>query len=65
MANQQCDIGMVGLGVMGQNLLLNIADHGFSAVGYDGSTEKTNDLMNKAGRRDLRGAFSLQELVSG
>jgi 6-phosphogluconate dehydrogenase len=64
MANQEYDIGMVGLGVMGQNLLLNIVDHGFSAVGYDGSTDKTNELINKAGSRDLRGAVSLQELVS-
>ena len=41
-ANQGFDIGIVGLGVMGQNLLLNIADHNFSAVGYDGNTEKTS-----------------------
>jgi hypothetical protein len=26
-----CDIGLIGLGVMGRNLVLNIADHGFSA----------------------------------
>ena len=29
------EIGMVGLGVMGRNLLLNMADHGFSVAGYD------------------------------
>ena len=34
-ANQGFDIGIVGLEVIGQNLLLNIADHNFSAVGYD------------------------------
>jgi 6-phosphogluconate dehydrogenase len=63
-ADQGCDIGMVGLGVMGQNLLLNIADQGFSAVGFDGSAEKTKELINQAGNRDLRGATSLRELAS-
>jgi 6-phosphogluconate dehydrogenase len=63
-SNKGSDIGMVGLGVMGQNLLLNIADHGFSAVGYDGDTNKINQLINKAGSRELRGASSLQELAS-
>jgi len=29
---QQYEIGMVGLGVMGRNLLLNMADHGFSVM---------------------------------
>ena len=32
---QQYAIGMVGLGVMGRNLVLNMADHGFSVAGYD------------------------------
>ncbi|HEY8688155.1 MAG TPA: NAD(P)-binding domain-containing protein, partial [Chitinophagaceae bacterium] len=29
------DFGMIGLGVMGSNLLLNMADHGFKVIGYD------------------------------
>ena len=32
---QQYAIGMVGLGVMGRNLVLNMADHGFTVAGYD------------------------------
>ncbi len=32
-AQQQYAIGMVGLGVMGHNFLLNMADHGFSVAG--------------------------------
>ena len=32
---QQYEIGMVGLGVMGRNLVLNMADHGFAVAGYD------------------------------
>ncbi len=35
MKAHQCEIGMVGLGVMGRNLLLNMADHGHSVAGYD------------------------------
>ena len=35
---QQFEIGMVGLGVMGRNLVLNMADHGHSVVGYDNDT---------------------------
>jgi 6-phosphogluconate dehydrogenase len=33
---QRYEIGMVGLGVMGRNFLLNMADHGFSVDGYNG-----------------------------
>jgi 6-phosphogluconate dehydrogenase len=42
-------IGMIGLGVMGRNLVLNIADHGFSVVGYDkdrGMVKRLNDEAN-------------------
>lgn len=35
MAEGNCRLGMVGLGVMGRNLLLNMAEHGFSVAGYD------------------------------
>jgi len=39
-------IGLIGLGVMGRNLSLNMADHGFSVAGYDkdpGKVEALND----------------------
>ena len=35
MNKQSCDIGIIGLGVMGQNLLLNMTDHGFTVAGFD------------------------------
>jgi hypothetical protein len=35
METQRYEIGMVGLGVMGRNLLLNMAGHGFPVAGYD------------------------------
>lgn len=41
---EQCDIGIIGLGVMGNNLLLNMADHGFKVAGYDKEQEKIEAL---------------------
>ena len=35
MDNNLFDFGMIGLGTMGRNLLLNMADHGFKAIGFD------------------------------
>ena len=44
----QCEIGMVGLGVMGRNLLLNMADHGFKVAGYDKDKDKVESLRNES-----------------
>jgi 6-phosphogluconate dehydrogenase len=38
------DFGMVGLGVMGRNLLLNMADHGYAVIGFDKDITKGNKL---------------------
>jgi 6-phosphogluconate dehydrogenase len=45
---QDCDIGLIGLGVMGRNLILNMADHGYSVAGYDLKTEKRDRLKSEA-----------------
>ena len=45
---QRYEIGMVGLGVMGRNLLLNMADHGFSVAGYDNDPTKVEALRKEA-----------------
>jgi 6-phosphogluconate dehydrogenase len=47
MSGKKCDIGIVGLGVMGRNLALNFADHEFAVAGYDLSNEKTDSLLNE------------------
>lgn len=44
MSNNLFDFGMIGLGVMGRNLLLNTADHGFSVIGFDKDETKTAAL---------------------
>jgi 6-phosphogluconate dehydrogenase len=45
---QRYEIGMVGLGVMGRNLVLNIADHGFSVAGYDKDVAKVEALRQES-----------------
>jgi 6-phosphogluconate dehydrogenase len=47
MTEETCAIGLVGLGVMGRNLVLNIADHGFSVAGYDLDPNKTRSLQEE------------------
>jgi 6-phosphogluconate dehydrogenase len=64
LANHGCDIGLIGVGVMGGNLVLNIADHGFSVAAYDVTAAKTRELIEKqAGDREIRAAYTLPELV--
>ena len=43
-------IGMVGLGVMGRNLVLNMADHGHSVVGYDKDPEQNRRVAQGIGK---------------
>ena len=43
------DFGLIGLGVMGRNFILNVADHGFSAFGNDLDDKKVKALIE--GRR--------------
>jgi 6-phosphogluconate dehydrogenase len=60
---QSYEIGMVGLGVMGRNLMLNMADHGFSVAGYDKDVSKVAALRQEARQRDIRGAENVLEFV--
>jgi 6-phosphogluconate dehydrogenase len=64
MAEQKYEIGMVGLGVMGRNLVLNIADHGYSVSGYDKDLSKVQELQTEAGNRAINAAHSLEGFVS-
>jgi 6-phosphogluconate dehydrogenase len=47
MAKSHSDIGLIGLAVMGQNLALNIADHGFQISVYNRTTEKTDKFVSE------------------
>ncbi len=67
--NSAADIGLVGLAVMGQNLVLNIADHGYRVAVYNRTTAKTHEFLDEA-RRDqpaferLVGCETLEAFVS-
>ena len=60
---QQYEIGMVGLGVMGRNLVLNMADHGFSVAGYDKDPTKVEALRQESVERDIRGAENIKDFI--
>jgi 6-phosphogluconate dehydrogenase len=60
---EQYEIGMVGLGVMGRNLLLNMADHGFSVAGYDKDSAKVEALKRESEQRDIRGAVDIDKFI--
>jgi len=62
-SQQRYEIGMVGLGVMGRNLSLNMADHGNSVAGYDKDATKVAALRQEAENRDIRGAADIQEFI--
>ena len=47
MSKQPSDIGLIGLAVMGQNLALNIADHGFRISVFNRTTSKTGEFVAK------------------
>lgn len=58
-----CDIGLIGLAVMGENLVLNMEDHGFSVAVYNRTTSKVDEFIAKNPGKKLVGTHSLQELV--
>jgi 6-phosphogluconate dehydrogenase len=61
---QRYEIGMVGLGVMGRNFLLNMADHGHSVAGYDKDATKVAALRQEAENRNIRGATEIKEFIA-
>jgi len=58
------ELGMIGLGVMGRNLLLNMADHGYSVAGYDRDPAKVLRLKQEAESRSVLGVDNLKEFVA-
>ncbi len=62
------DIGLMGLAVMGQNLVLNMVDHGFNVAVFNRTTSKVDDFMNSPEAQSkgdkLIGMHSLKDLVA-
>jgi 6-phosphogluconate dehydrogenase len=60
-----CDIGLIGLAVMGQNLVLNMNDHGFKVAVFNRTVSKVDDFIaNEAKGTQVVGAHSIEELTS-
>jgi 6-phosphogluconate dehydrogenase len=58
------DIAVIGLAVMGQNLILNMDDHGFTVVAYNRTVSKVDDFLAKKARgTKVLGAHSIEEMV--
>ena len=58
-------IGLIGLAVMGENLVLNLESKGYSVAVYNRSTSKVDSFMEgRAKGKDIVGTYSLKELVS-
>jgi 6-phosphogluconate dehydrogenase len=63
MPQANCDIGLIGLAVMGQNLVLNMNDHGYKVAVFNRTVSKVDDFINhEAKGTDVVGAHSLEEL---
>jgi len=61
----QADIGLIGLAVMGQNLVLNMDDHGFTVAVYNRTTEKIDRFLeNEAKGTRVIGTPTLEELAA-
>lgn len=60
----QADIGLIGLAVMGQNLILNMNDHGFTVAAYNRTVSKVDEfLAGPAKGTKVIGAHSLKEFI--
>ena len=61
----QCDIGLIGLAVMGQNLVLNMEDHGFSVAVYNRTATRTEEFMaQRAQGRRIVATYDLKDFVA-
>ncbi|MEJ2606015.1 MAG: NADP-dependent phosphogluconate dehydrogenase [Anaerolineales bacterium] len=58
------DIGMIGLGTMGRNLVLNVADYGHSVVGHDRNPDQVKELEGESDRPEIMTADNIENLVA-
>jgi len=64
MESELFDFGMIGLGVMGSNLLQNMAGHGFRVIGYDKDKQKTDSLGSLSSKEIvIKGVNALESMV--
>ncbi len=62
---KKADIGLVGLAVMGENLVMNMESKGFTVAVYNRTTEKVKNFVEgRANGKNIIGTYSLEELVA-
>ena len=62
---KKADIGLVGLAVMGENLVLNMANKGFTVAVYNRTTEKVDNFINGRGfGKNIIGTHSIEDFIS-
>src|SRR5580765_4628872 len=62
--NATADIGLIGLAVMGENLALNIADHGFKCALYNRTTETMRKFVGREKHANIITAETTKDLVA-
>ena len=62
---KKADIGLIGLAVMGQNLVLNMNDHGYTVAVYNRTVSKVDEFLEDAakGRETIIGTHSMEEFI--
>ncbi|MFY9356335.1 MAG: NADP-dependent phosphogluconate dehydrogenase [Defluviitoga tunisiensis] len=64
MSTENCDIGVVGMAVMGQNLALNIESKGYKVAGYNRDNDKTKKFIEeRASNKNILGTYTYEELA--
>ena len=63
--SSNANIGLIGLAVMGENLVLNIESRGFTVAVFNRTVEKVTNFVNGRGKgKNILGANSIQEFIS-
>jgi 6-phosphogluconate dehydrogenase len=64
---KKADFGLIGLAVMGANLVLNINDHGYSVIVFNRTVSRVDEFLQQAakGRKTIHGAHTIEEFVAG
>jgi 6-phosphogluconate dehydrogenase len=65
MKTNQCDIGLIGLGVMGENLVLNMESKGFSVAVFNRTTEVTEKFATgRAQGKNIQATTTMEEFIA-
>src|SRR3979411_380642 len=65
MSTNQCDIGLIGLAVMGENLVLNMESHGYTVAVFNRNTQKVDSFNNGRGQGKKRGGcHTVKDMVA-